>query len=204
MKILRKINKGLLLTLLVVLILLIYIFRLEQTRKLQKNEILNVCKNYIEMLNNYTKLPNEYQNPNNLISETDLNNYIKSAETDMQKYMISNDSSIQTQLTLLKEGLSKNNTSSSTIIKYNYEIVKPKNYEFDRNQVTINLLCNVQIETKNEFDQINSSTLPQQTFQIIVNKENNTWKIVYSDLLLPFSYYSADPYAPTADYTYLN
>lgn len=61
MKLLKKINKGLVLTVIVLLALIIYIVTVEISRNKEKPNIEAACKNYIETINKYAVLPEDAQ-----------------------------------------------------------------------------------------------------------------------------------------------
>jgi len=61
MKFLSKINKGLVLTIIVLIILSIYLANIEIKRKSAKPEIEKVVKEYIALTNEYAVLPEEMQ-----------------------------------------------------------------------------------------------------------------------------------------------
>lgn len=61
MKIWKKINKGFLLTLIVLLALIIYLVGVEEQRKEDKTNIQKVTEEFIEFTDKYTVLPEEMQ-----------------------------------------------------------------------------------------------------------------------------------------------
>lgn len=61
MKYLRKINKGLILTILVIAILSIYLVSVEAKRNAAKSEIEKVVKEYIQLVNKYAVLEEDMQ-----------------------------------------------------------------------------------------------------------------------------------------------
>lgn len=61
MKLLKKINKGVVLTVIVLLVLIIYIVTLEIKRNSEKPNIEEACKDYIELINKYAVLPENTQ-----------------------------------------------------------------------------------------------------------------------------------------------
>ena len=65
MKFLKKINKGCILTLIVLVGLICYIVNLEVGRNKEKGAIQEACINYLTFENKYTLLPSEYQNFDN-------------------------------------------------------------------------------------------------------------------------------------------
>ncbi len=61
MKLLKKINKGLVLTVIVLVALIIYIVTVEISRNNEKPNIETACKNYIETINKYSTYPENLQ-----------------------------------------------------------------------------------------------------------------------------------------------
>lgn len=61
MKLLKKINKGLVLTVIVLVALIIYIVTVEISRNNEKPNIETACKNYIETINKYSVYPEKLQ-----------------------------------------------------------------------------------------------------------------------------------------------
>lgn len=61
MKLLKKINKGLVLTVIVLVALIVYIVTVEISRNNEKPNIETACKNYIETINKYSVFPEKLQ-----------------------------------------------------------------------------------------------------------------------------------------------
>ena len=61
MKVLKKINKGLILTIIVVVVLVIYLIGVEKQRDSDKTEIKNTCQEFLGFIDRYTVLPEENQ-----------------------------------------------------------------------------------------------------------------------------------------------
>ena len=61
MKFLKKINKGFILTIIVIVLLVIHLVNVEAKRSTEKPHIEKTAKEYIELVDKYAILPEEYQ-----------------------------------------------------------------------------------------------------------------------------------------------
>lgn len=201
MKFLRKINKGVALTIIVLFILIIYIVSVEAARSASKPEIEKACKEYIAMINNYAVLPEEAQklyNPITLSKEESdevsaqtkkaIETQIDKIQTDLAKKVIDNDLAVKMQKDRIKEFLeSENNGTKAFTTKFNKEINKIKKFKFDDDQVTITFSSNVEKEIK-YFDSVEEKELSKKgDFSpleeiMTLQKINGTWKVIYADL----------------------
>lgn len=111
--------------------------------------------------------------------------------------MISNTEAVKIQKQVIENNLRNGYNALDVRIKMSRKIKKINGYEFDGNQVTVKLKDQVEIVTK-VFDEIDS-TKETETFdasndEIILQKIDGKWKIVYSNLQFDGSnrYYSDD------------
>lgn len=86
MKLLKKINKGLVLTVIVLLALIIYIVTVEISRNNEKPNIETACKNYIETINKYSVFP---ENLHKVYNKEDYSEEQKKAAGENLKKQIS-------------------------------------------------------------------------------------------------------------------
>lgn len=192
---LKKINKGLILTILVLLVLFIYLFSVEMGRNKAKPEIEKVVKEYIELMNKYVILPSDMQNLYAQISpeeletkkkefDTKLTEHLNKYEEELKPRMIDNQKAVDMQKDVLEDFLeSENNIQSSVITKYNKELVKIRKYLFDETQVTLTLETKSEVESKylsngEEKLQRNNGTSNMDT--ITLKLVDGKWKVVYS------------------------
>jgi len=201
MKFLRKINKGLVLTIIVLLILSIYLINVETKRNKEKPEIEKVCSDYIELINKYATIPQEtqkiYAEVQSANGETEKvkEDLKKSIETNMNKFeeelktkMIDSDIAVSMQKEVLEKYLEGNNDPFSTIItKFDKEITKIRKFEFDENQVTVTFDAKIDLETKylgNDLEETTKKDTYTTSFETItLKKVDNNWKVVYADLI---------------------
>lgn len=195
MKVLKKINKGLILTIIVLAALLIYISGVEKQRNADKPDIRNACEEFIALTDKYVVLPEDMQKSE--VSEEKVNEYVNQMKNDVEKVMISNTEAVKIQEQVIENNLRDSYNALDVRSKISRKIKKINGYEFDGNQVTVKLNNQVEIVTK-VFDEIDS-TKETETFdasndEIILQKIDGKWKIVNSNLQFDGSnrYYSDD------------
>jgi len=195
MKVLKKINKGLILTIIVLAALLIYISGVEKQRNADKPDIRKACEEFIALTDKYVVLPEDMQKSE--VSEEKVNEYVNQMKSDVEKVMISNTEAVKIQEQVIENNLRNGYNALDVRSKVSRKIKKINGYEFDGNQVTVKLNNQVEIVTK-VFDEIDS-TKETETFdasndEIILQKIDGKWKIVYSNLQFDGSnrYYSDD------------
>ena len=207
MKILKKINKGAIITLIVILILIIYIVNIENKRSKEKPEIEKKCEEYISILNEYFSIGNE---ENLLIVSQDskenaknkeeslkklTDNKMVEAEKKLKNIMIENEKIFEMQLDLIKNEIEEmNNAYSNIVTSYNKKIAKIDKYEFDGNQVTVTFKAINEVEEeyvkKGEIDsetqkdkiEVRKNEEERPSEILTLQKVDGEWKVVYSEM----------------------
>lgn len=198
MKFFRKINKGLVLTVIVIVLLVIHLVNVEAKRSAEKPQIEKTAKEYIELVDKFAVLPEEYQKIYTKIKNQDEANEIdekldKAIEEQISKFeqelktkMVDNKTAIELQKNILEPIISQNNDfKQSVMTKYNREIKKIKKYVFDEDQVTVTFDSDIEIETKymeGKKEKTKKNTQKAEDESITLKFENGTWKVVYADL----------------------
>lgn len=198
MKFFRKINKGLVLTVIVIVLLVIHLVNVEAKRSAEKPQIEKTAKEYIELVDKFAVLPEEYQKIYTKIKNEDEANEIdekldKAIEEQLSKFeqelkvkMVDNKTAIELQKNILAPIISQNNDfKQSVMTKYDREIKKIKKYVFDEDQVTVTFDSNIEIETKymeGRKEKTKKNTQKAEDESITLKLENGTWKVVYADL----------------------
>ena len=160
MKVLKKINKGLILTIIVLAALLIYISGVEKQRNADKPDIRKACEDFILLTDKYVVLPEDMQKSE--VSEEKVNEYVNQMKSDVEKVMISNTEAVKIQKQVIENNLRDSYNALDVRSKVSRKIKKINGYEFDGNQVTVKLKDQVEIVTK-VFDEIDS-TKETETF----------------------------------------
>ncbi len=185
MKILKKINKGLILTIIVLLVLIIYVTSVEKQRDADKPEIKKICEEFIELTDKYSVLPEEMQTLQKEISENKVKEYTNQMETEMEKMMIPNKEAVKIQQQVLKDNLYDGYNALEVKTKQTRKIQKIAKYEFDGDQVTVSLRnqVNITIRTFNGIEEhTENKEFDASDDKIILQKIDGKWKVVYSNL----------------------
>lgn len=204
MKYLKKINKGVVLTIIVLLVLVIYLVTLEISRNKEKPRIEEICKEYIELINKYAVAPESSQklyklgttsveDAEKIKNETEkaINNRTSEFVAELKTKMINNDLAVKMQADRLRDYLKENyNPFSEVCSSYNKEITKIKKFSFDEDQVTVTFTSKTEQETKylDEESEENKELIKKEDFNssdetITLQNIDGTWKVVYADLL---------------------
>lgn len=178
MKFLRKINKGFILTILVLIALIIYLVQLEIQRNEEKPEIEKVCKEYIELVNKYSNSQDV-----DISTEEKEKEYISKIREEIKPYLIDNEYVLDSQSENLLYNLE--NAVSQKVKTKVRKIEKIKKYVFDGNEVTVTLNSSIEIEkyedNEDEEEVINKKTYDAED-TITLTKVDDTWKITYAEL----------------------
>lgn len=192
----KKINKGLILTIIVLVGLTAYLANVERQRKEDKEDIKKACEEYISFADKYSVLPENLQilietveeNSQTLsegMEEKKIEEYKKEMKTELEKLMVPNEEIIKIQSTALENILERTNPREVTS-KIERKITKISSYEFEGDQVTVTFDSMVKTVTK-YLDEQNEEQEKQDSFntendEIILQKLDGKWKIVYSNL----------------------
>lgn len=185
MKFLKKINKGLILTIIVLLALTIYLNNIEKQRNADKPDIKKACEEFITLTDKYSVLPEDIHKLGEMLDESKVKEYTEQMKSELEKVMISNEEAVKIQKQVLEENLRNGYNELEAMTKQSRKVVKISKYEFDGDQVTVSFQNEVQKNVK-YFDGISEQT-ETKTFDtnfdnIILQKVDGKWKIVYSNL----------------------
>lgn len=188
MKILKKINKGLLLTIVVIAILVIYLTNLEKQREADKTDIKKSCEDFIAFTDEYVVLPEDMQTYTGEISKEDKEKTEIQLKDALKEQMVDNDKAIEIQYEYLLDKLENGyKTENEVKTKNKRTITKISNYEFDGKQVTVTLRTSTETtyKYKDEFtgeEKERKNTITSPSDEIVLQKVEGKWKIVYSYL----------------------
>lgn len=198
MKFLRKINKGLVLTIIILVVLVIYLINVEAKRNTEKPHIEEAIRSYVELIDRYAVMPEQYQKlySNDISKEKieEINKQFEEAvaenvskfEVELNRVMIENEKAKEMQKKVLEDLLIENNDPMQSVtIKFDREITKINKYAFDDNQVTITFDSKIQTEVKyldgeKELTKKNTKDAKKESMTLVY--EDGIWKVVYADL----------------------
>ena len=105
MKILKKINRGLILTVIVVIGVAVYLGCLGSAQAADREEIISICEDYIKAETGYSMLPEKYRKENPEIPEQELDAYINEAKTELKKFYVDNENTYKYLLERIESSL---------------------------------------------------------------------------------------------------
>ena len=188
MKILKKINKGLLLTIIVLVVLIIYLTNVEKQRDTDKPDIQKACEEFITFTDKYVVLPEDMRTFTGEISKENEEKLKKELREELEKQMIKNDEAIEIQYEYLLDELKNGyRTVNEVRTKNKRTITKISSYEFDGDQVTVTLKTSVEstykyIEENTGVEKERQNAISNTDDEIILQKVDGQWKVVYSNM----------------------
>ena len=197
MKILRKINKGFILTLIVLIGLIVYLVGVEKQREAEKVNIIYTMERFIEVTDKYSVYPENINNLSKRITAEERDKYLEEMRNELKKAMIPNEEVVKLQAQAIENVLNMVNQEREIKTKTERKIMEITGYEFDGDQVTVEFKTIVENEIK-YIDEQGKEQTRKETYQtyndeIILQKIEEEWKIVYSNLqYMQNKYYSED------------
>ena len=188
MKILKKINKGLILTIIVLVALITYLTNVEKQRESDKQDIRKVCEEYIALTDKYVVLPEDMQTFTGKISKENEERLKKQLREELEKQMINNEEAIEIQNGYLFDELKNGyRTENEVRTKNKRTITKISSYEFDGDQVTVTLRTTIEttykyIEEITGTEKERQNTVSSTNDEIILQKVDGQWKVAYSNM----------------------
>ena len=180
----KKINKGFILTIIVVVALTIYLRNVEKQREAEKPDIKKACEEFIEFTDKYSVLPEEMQKFEESISENQIEEYLKEMKAELEKLMIENEDAINLQFQAFKNNLINNNNEVQ-LVKNQKRTIVIDEYEFNGNQVTVKCYNKLRMTVKSLIgteEKIENNEFNASEDEIVLQKINGEWKIIYSNL----------------------
>lgn len=185
MRLLRKVNKGLILTIIVLILLVTYCICVEKQRNADKTEIKKVCEKFINLADKYVVAPEKMQNTSQELSSANEEEIQKNLNNELKEIMINNPEAIEIQSSTIMEALKNGYTDKKMKIKNERTITKISNYEFDGNQVEVTFNSTLNVAYKyidNGSEKEKTNTFNNSSELITLQKVDGKWKVVYSNL----------------------
>lgn len=176
----RKINRGVILTTLIALTVAIYLAALTAIHNTEKPKIEELCTKYIQTEISYRMLPQKYRIDNPQIPKDELDKYIADMTNDIKAYYLDNSQTSKFLIDTLKINIENQAKGSQIIYDYRKDILEFKDFTYKNGNVTIRIISNSTIENST------NNNVSQGTDDFItLQKIDNEWKVIYSNLALP-------------------
>ncbi len=177
-RLLRKINRGVLLLLLLFLGVSIYLMISDAAQKREISEIKNVCQEYLDAKTGWFILPEKYRSGKSDQSAA----YLSVLAQPIRSYLVDDDAVVQSELDGLKSVLDSQKTYSFYYSDYRLQITYFENIIFDGNRAIVRLEGQKTVTGA----YLGSENAPEIKYDsiftdIILCKVNGKWKVYYGD-----------------------
>jgi len=187
MRALKKLNRGVVITIIVVLCVSIYLIVLDSTQNTQKSAIQKVVESYVKTYVGYNMLPKDYRVENSNISKTELDSYISKMESDIKSYFTENDSAYKFMTNNLKSDLESQKSDTTVVYSYEKAISSYTDFSFDKSIVTVTFETNSKYDGPDKRDptagRLKLDAVTTDT--VVLKKVKDDWKVVYSNINRP-------------------
>lgn len=190
----KKINRGLILTLLVVLGVVIYIISITAVRSQYKKEISKIAGDYVSTVQTYSMLPTKYRSGAEKMPEKEFDSFLAEMKAKIGGYCTDNEEALNTILSGMEANLLSLKEGQCIVTEYE-KAIKKLSYEFIGDKVTVTLTCrnkyrgSENLQGSDEAAAVSSAELKNVTQEssdtIIFQKIDGGWKIVYAYLETP-------------------
>lgn len=178
MKILKKINRGLILTVIVVIGVAVYLACLSSAQAADREEIISICEDYIKAETGYSMLPEKYRKENPEIPEQELDAYINEAKTELKKFYVDNENTYKYLLERIESSLKSQAAGDDVILTYTKDIYKVDSVAFDGDKASVELICNTVCKTSG--GSVSTDDLTNDS--LMLQKIDGRWLLCYSNL----------------------
>lgn len=200
MKFLKKLNKGLILTIIVLVILLVYLFNLENSRKKAKPELEKICQSYVDLYNKYSMFDEKYRTIDKSITDDEYSKYLKLAKDDSVNIFVDDSNILDNQMQSIKQNLNTQLSGNYVLTDVKRTINKFSSFTFDSDTVTVVFKSYAEISYLSRPDSSydkksgkylgtaeKKSNASEMSDTISLKKVDDNWKIVSVSMYMPSS-----------------
>jgi hypothetical protein len=196
MSLFKKINRGLILTVVVLVATATYLVTIAISHSAAQPEIKSICAKYIQTAMSYKMLPQSYRKENPAMPKAELDKYIDSMTKDLKAFYTNNEQTYKYTINDYKTSLEDQAKGNGIIYNYKKEISKYSDFVFNDDMVTVSIDSNTVFDgvqnvstDPNLMPSIgNRQNLSSQTADTItLQNVNGKWKIIYADLVQPIN-----------------
>lgn len=190
MKVLSKMNRGVIFTVVVLLGVVAYLIGLEVTRSSARGEIQQICESYIAAELKYHMLPETYRAEKPEVSQEELDSYLTAMRKELKEFYVDNEQTYRYKLEELENDLIAQSQGEGVVYQFEKELVEYE-IEFNGNTASVTLTCMTTYDGPvNSYKEgmglssrqtLTGETADRFTFQQI----DGEWKLTYAALYEP-------------------
>lgn len=183
-----KINKGVVLFLILIIGIISYLVGLSVIRSKDENSIKNFCTSYVSLEAELYMLPEKYRTGSTDISAKELESCIKDMKDTIKLYFVDNENAYSYLIQSLELSLTKQAGGSDVLTMFNKSITDFKIVEYRNDFVDVQITSRMSYAFESDTAATNSGSFTVND-NMTVQKIDGKWKIVYSNLFNPFNSY---------------
>lgn len=172
----KKINRGFILTLFVLICVIIYLVVMIFVTREDVSEIKRLSEEYIAAELKYNMLPEEYRKQNPEIPDDTLSAYIDEMKSTLKSYYIDNEQSYKYLLENIESSLKTQADGYDIIEEYSKDIIK----------ISVSIdddIASVSISNTTKYSTLSGSDSDSSmSDSLIFQKVNGSWRLTYSSL----------------------
>jgi hypothetical protein len=188
MKLLRKLNRGAILTFVIVLGVVIYLIVLSAGRQAEIPRIKVAAEQYVQAEIAWQMLPEKYRVEKASMPDAEYQAYIADLSVKIRSLYIDNEPIVQSLIRRLKVDLVQQAKGQGVVFAFQKTISKYERFEFDGDLVTVTMT------TQTIYDGPSGTgggtarmkTVGETTDTLILQKVADQWKIVFANLVRPY------------------
>lgn len=194
MKAISKINRGLIVTLIVLIAVIIYIIAVNVGQDMQKPEIKKACADYIAMDIKYKLLPSDYTDVTKKVPQSLQDSIISNMKSDIKATYINNKPLVDTVIKGYQDNLDLQFKNGANLKSLKRQILKFNSINFEGDTVVVNFNSMVDAKMITAYSTDSTTGVVTPTYQTInsqtadsisFEKVNGIWKVVVANLLIP-------------------
>jgi len=187
MKVLAKINRGLILIVLIVAAIAVFLVIQASSQAKVKPKIEEVCQQYINTAVSYRQLPEKYKKVNPEIPQAELDKYIDAMTKDLKAFYTDNEQTYKNVIARYKTDLEGQAKGEGVVYSYKKDILEYENFTFDGDTVTVVIKANSVLDGPDIMSPVmtRENVSAQTVDTITLQKTNREWKVIYADLQQP-------------------
>jgi hypothetical protein len=193
MKLVSKINRGLIATIIVLIAVIVYIVIVGVSQSVQKPEIKKACTDYIAMDIKYKLLPSDYIDVSQKVPQSLQDSIISDMKSDIKAKYIDNEQLVNTVIKEYQDNLESQFKNGANLQSLSRKIIKYNSINFDGDTVVASF--NSMVDEKAISYVTDSSTgavtpsyktnSSQVTENISFKKVDGKWKVIAANLSVP-------------------
>lgn len=188
MKYLSKINRGAILTAVVVLTVICYLVTTGIIQNNEKPRIKQVCETYLQQEVAYNLLPAAYRVDKPDMPMTVLNDYLAEMKKNIIAFYPSNEQYYKFVIDTRTADLTSQAKGTGIVYQYEKTITKYKDIIFNGNTVNVAFTTSTTMEAKDLYgtgSTIKEKITAEVDDNIILQKIDGVWKVVYATINRP-------------------